>query len=1476
MTSRLRPPGFAKSPKKDLTSEDNGKGQAQTQATRPRSPSGLKSPSVGLKSPSPTYKGSKRPSSTTKGLKGPSPTNKGLTPSRGKGLKSPSPTNKGGTPSETKNGALKTPARKGTKASSKSKPSSTKDTKSGGGTKASKTTNEKPRGNLEKRKKKPASESKEAEAREGRRSSVFMNDMPLKKGTKMKGRISKRARSKSKLSRKASSANLDECTVQVKLSKDVRCLGVVDSTFWEASRDGTVHIRKLKDGTELGVIRAQDDRVRNRSENFFVNVINMQNNKVWMGDSTGSLRAYTLDGQHCLMTQKLGAQAGVRAFVSSETYMRGQIWHAGESWAVTQVDSETARIEKTMLGHKSWVNCLTMDNVHLRIWSGSEDGIRVWTTELIETDPRNREEKNTTATPDCLKRLKHSGSVLSLASVDHMVWSGGMDKHICVWRASNLSLVKKVKAGKSPVTCIKVCGMEVFSASSSSDEIQIWSRSEEATLLRKIKLGVRAKVVDIVHAGRTAWIGTRAPGYLLKYSATSAPAGSTDDHREIADPNIEQNAFTKFINWKFATCGRPEYEQLDVQDLFIDFSQALCPFLAVMSDGKLQLSEKELHANTQEELLKCAEKALAFMEQHGLDTPVELTAEAIVSDEPLPNEILEVVWEIIRKWHIRVGFSTERTEEALLRYVNSELSQVPGASVSNFGWSWHDGRALCAMVNTREPDAIDLDNVDPADSVPAIDIAIDIAHEQLGLPVLASATEITQSPNPRILMTYAACFKQHPSADPDHSTVEGPNWTVADGTKILHFDVTALYEDGQRATHSDCEAELLGDMGHVPVQVVNNRDGTFKIVHKGILPPDAFKLICRLDGEEIKNSPIDFVGNGAAPDKSFVEGPGLYPAGAASDNAEQRTFTVYARDKNDEPVIGSLCEIALDGPDGTIELTPDDNKDGSFTIKYSEPLGLGQYMLDVLLDGHPVRNSPVDIIVKPGASPEHSFADGPGLTAQGASSEDAEQRLIIVHALDDEEQPMMDVTCKVELHTPVGCTIVLDSCDQKDGTFKVEFDQLDPGAYSFEISLDGNPVNNSPVAFEILPGPEKGKCYADGPGLTAKGARNQDPVQRGIVIYARDSIGEPVIVCECQVLWTPPSGTQVVLATEDNGDGTFSVTPEAPLEEGEHCFEFLINEEHVSNSPYTLLITPGACHEESFVDGPGLTSEGAQSDDASQRELTVHSLSSGGEPVLDAECEILLNGSKDGLTIENNGDGTFTACYTEPLPLGEYMVDVMLDGEPVKNSPVDFLVQEPLTFEVETSGPGIEDGVRMHSSKTYFSMLFFDMQSGDPVAVDGVKVIGTGPTGTVLETTLEHLAEENQYTVRYSTNEPGKHSFVIIASGHKLDPVSVEVAKGACAFQSSDFEFSFTCFAVDNEGPRKCGGDKFDFRAEDENGERVEIDAKDNDNGSYSASFVRDDHSIVKMFASINRQPAAMNPITTTFSMDADDDDETF
>lgn len=1178
------------------------------------------------------------------------------------------------------------------------------------------------------------------------------------------------------------------CQGQVKVNADVRCVARVGNNLWEGSRDGSIHIRDWETGEETSSMRAQNTRDKSAGDKFFVNAILCHGKATWVADSVGCLRSYTNDGKTLIHSVSRGTQAGVRALVSNIDLYPDLMWAAGEDWNVHQMRTQDAFTQKIMTGHKTWVNCLAVDNVYQRVWSGSEDGVRVWTTVLPFREGETFEQTESGESKDCLTLLKHPGTQ-ALEAVDQYVWSGGSDKQITVWRALDMKQVAKFKAGPVPVTCIKVIGREVFTCGMTGQDVLVWARNPEGQQLRTIKLPSKTKIVDMVQFGTTCWFGGRSPGFLLRYKVTPqqpwAPYTRADGG-DTSQLGLEERVFSRFVDWKLGSSE--DYSTMTVKNLCSDLPKLLGPLLEILAEEEVLGGQHNLNASTPTEKLECVTKAWNYLSTH---LKLDMSPNDIVEGDR--RAVCNLLWELIRKYHIRLGYADNTTQQALLKWVNTKLEPYDLEKVMNWGWAWYDGKALSALTDHLQPGLIDVNSVNPEDPKGVVEHAINTASSELAIPQLLDAEDIVYCPDPRAIMTYTACFRAQQAAVADPATsyvsppANGEDWGTASAVKTgdekaqpVQFTVFAMDTDGAPVAKTSCQVHLFDAEGKEvrQVDVRDNKDGTFTCSYESSLPPGSYVLCCLLDGKDVSNSPVEFqVKNLVDPAKSYAEGPGLTAEGAGSKGCVPDTqFQVFARDVDGKPVLGSELTVQFQGPEGPVDVQTVDNGDGTFSASYDGPLPPGDYQMKILLDGHPVKNSPVAFTVLPlTVDIRNCYAEGPGLTKEGAASK-AGTTEFKVYALDEQKNPVAGCQCGVVITGPNEVNVPVEIRTEDWSVFTVSYrTPLPHGQYSVECQLEGENVPRTPVVF-IVPKPASAlHSFARGPGLTSRGARGKDTGH--FEVFVCDEDGNMVQGAEKPtVTMTGPKGN-IPVTIAPSQDGKFLCSYVSPVPPGTYTINIGVEGKPIPKSPIVLNV--GNCIDASkcSAEGPGLIGEGARED--KKLPFTVFARDAQGKPVLDALCQVTLKGAGEEIpvTIVDNGDGTFNCSYNAPLKFGEYRMDVLLDGQPIHSSPFTFSVKKGANANNCTAkGPGLVGETAGSNPPSYFHVYCLDDEGKKVSLIPTVKVKAEGPNGPV-DVNIVHEGQ-GQFKATYAkVLTPGCYSVTPMVNGAPIDgaPIKFEV-----------------------------------------------------------------------------------------------------
>jgi filamin len=240
-------------------------------------------------------------------------------------------------------------------------------------------------------------------------------------------------------------------------------------------------------------------------------------------------------------------------------------------------------------------------------------------------------------------------------------------------------------------------------------------------------------------------------------------------------------------------------------------------------------------------------------------------------------------------------------------------------------------------------------------------------------------------------------------ADPSKSYAEGPGLIQAWDNKPNKFKVHALDEDGKPVSGEPVVVTVTpkdGKGAPAPVEVKDNGDGTYDVAYNANKPGD-YIIDTRIRGDPIKDMPKEVrCYKGIDPTKSIVEGPGVEKGFVG----RPLPFIVRTMDKDGKPVpVGGADMVAkVLGPRGAVPCDLKDNGDGTYSGVY-KPDVPGDYKVTVILDKeHPVGKSPYTCKVKPGASPQKSFAVGRGWK----EAYDALPTLFTIYAKDENGEPV--------------------------------------------------------------------------------------------------------------------------------------------------------------------------------------------------------------------------------------------------------------------------------------------------------------------------------------------------------------------------------------------------------------------------------------------------------------------------------------
>lgn len=121
--------------------------------------------------------------------------------------------------------------------------------------------------------------------------------------------------------------------------------------------------------------------------------------------------------------------------------------------------------------------------------------------------------------------------------------------------------------------------------------------------------------------------------------------------------------------------------------------------------------------------------------------------------------VLGLIWTLILRFTISdINQEGMSAKEGLLLWCQRKTACYDEVEVRDFSASWNDGLAFCALLDIHRPDLIDFDSLDKSDHKGNMQLAFDIASEEIGIPRLLDVEDVADvdKPDERSLMTYIA------------------------------------------------------------------------------------------------------------------------------------------------------------------------------------------------------------------------------------------------------------------------------------------------------------------------------------------------------------------------------------------------------------------------------------------------------------------------------------------------------------------------------------------------------------------------------------------------------------------------------------------------------------------------------------------------------------------------------------------------
>ncbi|KAF8685723.1 Ca2+ insensitive EF hand [Rhizoctonia solani] len=232
------------------------------------------------------------------------------------------------------------------------------------------------------------------------------------------------------------------------------------------------------------------------------------------------------------------------------------------------------------------------------------------------------------------------------------------------------------------------------------------------------------------------------------------------DSLEARSRDVQERTFCKWLNTKLESHSYPPMTSL-VRDLsdgvkLIQIMALRYEFNGERTIGDVSLGRYNKTPRMRVQKAENVNKALEFITSRG----VKLTN---IGPEGAPLFLFSVGISPLSSlpWADQTGSEEGLSaKEGLLLWCQRKTAGYKEVDVQDFGYSWSDGLALCALIHHHRPDLIDYGSLDKTDKYTNTKLAFDVAEKHLGIPQLLDVEDLCDAnpPDERSVMTYIASF----------------------------------------------------------------------------------------------------------------------------------------------------------------------------------------------------------------------------------------------------------------------------------------------------------------------------------------------------------------------------------------------------------------------------------------------------------------------------------------------------------------------------------------------------------------------------------------------------------------------------------------------------------------------------------------------------------------------------------------------
>uniref|UniRef100_A0A8C4T6N6 Filamin A n=1 Tax=Erpetoichthys calabaricus TaxID=27687 RepID=A0A8C4T6N6_ERPCA len=401
--------------------------------------------------------------------------------------------------------------------------------------------------------------------------------------------------------------------------------------------------------------------------------------------------------------------------------------------------------------------------------------------------------------------------------------------------------------------------------------------------------------------------------------------------------------------------------------------------------------------------------------------------------------------------------------------------------------------------------------------------------------------------------------------------------------------------------------------------------------------------------------------------------------------------------------------------------------------------------------------------------------------------------------------------------------------NDKNRTYSVYYIPKVTGPHKVTVLFAGQHISKSPFEVDVsMAQGDASKVTAQGPGLEPSG-NIANKTTYFEIFTAGAGVGD------VEVVIIDPSGKKdtVECQVEDKGNSTYRCTYK-PKQEGPHTIIINFGGAQIPKSPFTVTIgeacNPSLCRAK----GRGLQPKGVRIKETADFKVYTKGAGTG-------DLKVTIKGPKgleEPVKQKDLGDGVYAYEYYPKTP-GNYIVTITWGGQQIPRSPFEVKVgTEAGPQKVRAWGPGLEVGVVGKSADFVVEAV------GDDVGTLGFSV--EGPSQAKIECDDKG---DGSCDVRYWPTEPGEYAVHVLCNNEDIQysPFMADIKAAPKDFYPDKVKaygpgLEKTGLAVGKPAEftvdaKQGGKAPLKIQAQDGEGNPVDVQVKDNGNGTYSCSY---------------------------------------